>query len=594
VTENLFLQKSNLQSEKLYFYCAIYFDLLILSCFLNETIKTMCYDGKKYRIPVSVLMPVYNCGLYIKEAIESIINQTFRDFEFIVVDDGSTDDTLSVIKSFTDKRIVCIRNSHRGIVTALNTGLRIARGKYIARMDADDISYSSRLQKQYDFMEGHLDVTVCATHLTFEDGQIGNCGAGYWKDPLQAMTRGNVLYHATVMMRKQFLDRKKLYYRDKPYAEDYYLWFETVKNRGVLYTIPESMYYYRSRPGQITGTSTTYSEMCNTTNIVIEEIKDYLYVSQNLTVIIPFLNEGENVCKTVENIQRTTEGAVNILLINDASNDGYNYREELKMLDNGRLKYYESGERMGVAECRNAGVDRCQTPYFLFLDAHMAFLSNNWAVDLINELKKHPFDLLSLQTLGLESDFTMKNLHADSSGCKWQSYNKKNNWDIFSCEWDWPEKINDLNEVDVVLGAAYAASTESWKKLHGLSGLIHYGEDEQFMSLKYKCSGGKCYTVNYINVAHIYRENQPYPFSTFDRTYNQIIIIMTLFSGEQEQTLLRDCKRLNSNFDECMAAIDRNWIAKEKIYLESVFTPNYTDELTKVFDVITTPAEQKN
>jgi glycosyltransferase involved in cell wall biosynthesis len=562
---------------------------------IDEIIKNRVMKDKNYRVPVSVLMPAYNCEAYIKEAIESIINQTFHDFELIVVDDGSTDGTLNVIKSFTDNRVVCVKNSHRGIVTALNTGLRIARGKYIARMDADDISYSNRLQKQYDWMESHPDVSVCATHLTFADGQTGNCGNGYWRNPLEAMVHGNILYHGTVMMRKQFLEQNKLYYRDKPYAEDYYLWFETVKNGGTLYTIPESLYYYRSHQGQITSaTSTTYSEMSNTTSIIIAEIKDYLYVSQNLTIIIPFLNEGENVRKTVENIQRTTEGAVNILLINDASTDGYHYREDLKELDNGRLKYYESEERMGVAECRNAGVDRCQTPHFLFLDAHMAFLSNHWAVDLINELKKHSLDLLSLQTIGLESDFTMKSLQGDTSGCRWQSYNKKNNWDIFSCEWHWPEKIDDLNEVDVVLGAAYAASTESWKKLHGLSGLIHYGEDEQFMSLKYKCSGGKCYTVNYINVAHIYRERQPYPYSTFDRTYNQIIMIMTLFSGEQEQTLLHDCKRLNSNFDECMAAIDRDWIAQEKMYLESVFTPDYKDELTKVFDIITGPPEEQS
>ena len=545
---------------------------------------------KNYQIPVSVIMPAYNCEAYIKEAIESILNQTFKNFELIVIDDGSTDNTGMIVKSIKDNRIVYIRNRHRGIVEALNTGLNVARGKYMARMDADDISYPDRLRKQYDFMEENLDIAVCGTHVVYPDKNVGSCGNGYWGDPLPYLAQGNILYHPTVMMRSHFIIEKELKYRHKPHAEDYYMWFEVAKNGGRLYTIPEALFFYRTSKEQVT--SKFQDEMWRTTEIIQDEVKNYMFVNKNLSVIIPFLNEGENVIKTVENIQLTTEDSVNIILINDGSDDGFDYKERLKPLENGRLSYYVSEERTGVADSRNAGVDLCETPYFLFLDAHMAFLNNNWAAELIKELQTHPDDLLSLQTLGLETDFRMKDLKSYASGCKWHSFNEKDNWDIFSCKWNTPQILNDINEVDAVMGAAYATSAESWKKLHGLQGLIKYGEDEQFMSLKYKCSGHKVYTINYIQVGHIYRDTQPYVFSTFDRTYNQIIIIMTLFDGEQEKELLKNCKRLNENFDACFDAIDKDWVKQEKEYLKTVFSPEYQRELTSIYNIISAPASE--
>ena len=91
-------------------------------------------------------MPVYNGEKYLKECIDSVLNQTFTDFEFIIIDDGSTDNTESIIKSYTDDRIIYIKKKHDGISEALNLGIRRAIGLYIARMDADDIMYPNRLE----------------------------------------------------------------------------------------------------------------------------------------------------------------------------------------------------------------------------------------------------------------------------------------------------------------------------------------------------------------------------------------------------------------------------------------------------------------
>jgi len=111
-------------------------------------------------IKISVVMPVYNGEAYIGDAIESVLNQTFRDFELIIIDDGSTDATVSVIRRYEDSRIVLLKNGH-DFIKALNTGLRMAKGKYIARMDADDLMHPQRLEVQYRTMEEHRDVVVC-------------------------------------------------------------------------------------------------------------------------------------------------------------------------------------------------------------------------------------------------------------------------------------------------------------------------------------------------------------------------------------------------------------------------------------------------
>ena len=115
---------------------------------------------------VSVLMPVYNVEKYIGEAIESILNQTFNDFEFIIIDDASTDNTVSVIEKFSDNRIKLIRNeTNIKLAASLNKGLRIAQGKYIARMDGDDISLPHRFQKLYEFLENNPSVDICGSAM---------------------------------------------------------------------------------------------------------------------------------------------------------------------------------------------------------------------------------------------------------------------------------------------------------------------------------------------------------------------------------------------------------------------------------------------
>src|SRR5580692_1553381 len=109
---------------------------------------------------VTVLMPAYNAGKYIGEAITSVLEQSFTDFELLIINDGSTDNTEKIIRSFKDSRIVLINQDNKGIAAALNAGLNMARANYIARFDADDICYPDRLKIQYDFITTYPQYSV--------------------------------------------------------------------------------------------------------------------------------------------------------------------------------------------------------------------------------------------------------------------------------------------------------------------------------------------------------------------------------------------------------------------------------------------------
>lgn len=127
---------------------------------------------------ISVIMPTYNAELYLRQAVESILNQTYADFEFIIIDDGSTDRTEEIIKSYPDSRILYLKNKQNlGIVKTLNIGLMAARGEFIALMNADDISSSERLEKQYKFLQRKKDVSLVgssAEYINQEGGLLKN------------------------------------------------------------------------------------------------------------------------------------------------------------------------------------------------------------------------------------------------------------------------------------------------------------------------------------------------------------------------------------------------------------------------------------
>jgi glycosyltransferase involved in cell wall biosynthesis len=206
---------------------------------------------------VSVLMPCYNAERFLQDAINSIINQTFTDFELLIIDDCSCDGSLEIINRFcaADQRIVLIQNStNSGVVEALNRGIKLTKGQFIARMDADDISHPQRLEKQIDYMIRHPECIVCGTNIRLINETGKRIGMrSYFTE--NRKIKHNILLkspfaHPSVMIRKQVLIENNLSYSQKyGSAEDYYLWMRLF-DLGLFANLDEFLFDYR-----ITSTS---------------------------------------------------------------------------------------------------------------------------------------------------------------------------------------------------------------------------------------------------------------------------------------------------------------------------------------------------
>jgi glycosyltransferase involved in cell wall biosynthesis len=202
-------------------------------------------------------MSVFNSERYLKLAIESILNQTYQNLEFIIINDGSTDDSHSIIKSFNDSRIVYIKEErNKGLVNALNKSLKLAKGEYIARMDADDIALPSRLKLQVDFLLSNEEVELVGTCYEKITDSISlgvrKQQANYKKLKFRLFF-GNNIAHPTVMFRRKLIDNGDYYYRlDYAVAQDYELWTRLAIKYN-LDNLPLVLLKYRVHSEQVTS-----------------------------------------------------------------------------------------------------------------------------------------------------------------------------------------------------------------------------------------------------------------------------------------------------------------------------------------------------
>lgn len=205
---------------------------------------------------ISVIMSVYNTREdYLRKAIESILEQSFIDFEFIIINDGSKKEVRDTIKSYQDERIIFINNEcNIGLTKSLNKGLDIARGKYIARMDADDVSHKRRLEKQYKYMEKHQNVDILGAWIN--DGKCtiktdGRISSECRK--VRMLFKNAGIIHPTAFIRKKFLVENEIRYDETiKKAQDYKLWVDCLKKGAQISVYPGVLLYYRRHGGQIT------------------------------------------------------------------------------------------------------------------------------------------------------------------------------------------------------------------------------------------------------------------------------------------------------------------------------------------------------
>jgi glycosyltransferase involved in cell wall biosynthesis len=206
---------------------------------------------------VSVIMPVYNADRYVAKAVESILGQTFTDFELIIVNDCSTDNSDKIIRSFTDGRIIYFRlEQNAGVVAAMNKGLELSGGEFIAVMHADDISLPQRLQAQVSFLRQHKDVAVVASPSVFIDEDNNPTGATWqlndatdtFRKIKTAMIWENCISHPTVMIRTD-VAKKYRYQSSKMHkgfaVEDYPLWLNILSDGYKIEKLKEPLLLYR-------------------------------------------------------------------------------------------------------------------------------------------------------------------------------------------------------------------------------------------------------------------------------------------------------------------------------------------------------------
>lgn len=205
---------------------------------------------------VTVLLPVFNGERYLRQAIASILGQTWRDLELLVIDDGSSDASATLAASYADARVRLHRHpSNQGLLATLNEGLDLARGEYVARMDADDVAHRDRLARQVRYLDAHPEVAVLGTGVR----NFGESTRSWTSKCDPSAIRARLLFesaltHSSVMLRLDTLRRHGLHYDPAyPHAEDWALWVAITEHSAAA-SLPGRLQYYRTHAGQVSKT----------------------------------------------------------------------------------------------------------------------------------------------------------------------------------------------------------------------------------------------------------------------------------------------------------------------------------------------------
>jgi glycosyltransferase involved in cell wall biosynthesis len=566
---------------------------------------------------VSVVIPVYNDVAKFEATLGSVLCQTYSNLEVIVVDDGSTEDIKPVLKNIRDERVSYHRLEHKNANVARNYGVAKSCGQYVAMLDADDLwavnhveqCLSDMVKSDADGSYGGLIIrrqvgdSVVHAALPRENESMVSylLRMGYG-------AQTSTLFMTAASAKDIAWDEDLYRHQDYDFVVRYgkkYKWAaretETVIFNGVK-TVKQKIDFascikfiernkhditpdiYRHYHQGMLRLAKALSAEPYVVKHYAKESAGMLAVpttpqlTPQLTIIIPFLNEGDELQKTLQSIKDTATGNPHIILINDSSTDGYDYQSLAVAFG---CAYLYHSKRIGVAASRDEGVALCKTPYFLLLDAHMEFYEQGWDERVIDILNANPRSLLCSRTGTISSARGAKPAMAPTFGAYFD--NEKPCGISISWNRQDPNPNELLVEIPCVLGAAYAMSKDYWERLHGLRGLVNYGLDESLISLKVWCEGGKCLLLKDWLVGHLYRKSAPYAISGRDMTYNEIFILRLFFTGiNREERLLKLQKRNVAAFGVAYEQIKQNadFLEKERSYLWSIFAPDAEQKLT--------------
>jgi glycosyltransferase involved in cell wall biosynthesis len=294
---------------------------------------------------------------------------------------------------------------------------------------------------------------------------------------------------------------------------------------------------------------------------------------KKLSVLIPFLNERDEIYNTVSNIRETSGDEVDIVLLNDASDDNYDYCRVAKKFN---AIYIKQDNRVGVAQSRENIIEICDTEFFLLLDGHMRFAKADWSQIIIHAITKNERALFCCQSRPIIKNSEGKTIWSDNR----ETYGAyidfdSMRWDLSWNHWD-PDPNDSVVDIPVTLGGCYACNKTYWKYLNGLKGLMIYGLDEQYISMKVWLEGGKCKLLKTVEVGHIYRTRFPYPVEEWNMVYNKLFLIDFLPTPEVRNGFLTQLLKEHghSKFKKAgnMLLKNKSIVHEQKIYYDQLFT----------------------
>ena len=307
-------------------------------------------------------------------------------------------------------------------------------------------------------------------------------------------------------------------------------------------------------------------------------------MKNEITVIIPFKNEGSEVAATIKSLKEMAYATFYIILINDGSDDGYDYSP---LCNEPYVTYIQHKCTLGPAVSRNEGVSICKTEYFLLMDGHMRAETSGWDKIILSILKKQDeciYCCLTDKYVMSQDIDTNKSCTVYGMGVRLDLISLKYQWLYFS------QKCADnmIYKIPCIMGASYCCSKRFWDKIHGLNGLISYGFEEQLLSLKTYIDGGSCKAICNVIFAHKFRNanNVPYSTSVSDYIYNKLFIIELLYSDELKKKAFQYAKRISdkNKFEKAMSKLieNRELIIKEKLYVKKNFLHDSNTALKKL------------
>jgi len=357
---------------------------------------TINADGEINAPQISVVMSVFNGASHLEEAITSILQQTFANFELIIVNDASTDATGDILEKFDDCRIRVITNPNNlGLTRSLNIGMAAARGKYIARMDADDLSLPHRLERQWQFLESHPDYALVGSsyYRIDEQGEIRALIQVLTEDAdiRAGLTQQNWFGHGSVMMRREAVEQVGGYDEDFTYAQDYDLWLRMSEHVKIA-NLEEPLYCWRVSASGISRSKMKEQEYFAglARQKAIERGKSQETLGQRdariggaemcqthhpapstqhpplVSVIVPTYNRPEMLVQSIQSILDQTYRNHEIIVINDGGLEVESIVAWLNQQQN--ITYVRHGRNRGLGAARNTGIKLARGKYLAYLD----------------------------------------------------------------------------------------------------------------------------------------------------------------------------------------------------------------------------------